>query len=128
MLVSQQVRGGTELVLGVHRDIDMGLVVMVGSGGVLLELVRDVTFAAPPITHEKALAMIGRTRIARVLKGYRGARPHDLDALAKAIMSLGRLAADFSDVIESIDINPFVSVPGAGGLALDALVVLRQTP
>jgi acetate---CoA ligase (ADP-forming) len=126
MLVSRQVKGGVELALGVHRDVDMGLVLMAGSGGILLELVRDVTFAALPITLEKAHAMIGRLKIARLLKGYRGSQPHDLDALAGAILSLGRLAADLDDVIESIDINPFISVPGAGGFAVDALVVVRR--
>jgi len=126
MLVSRQITGGVELALGVHRDIDMGLVLMAGSGGVLLELVRDVTFAAPPITLEKARAMIDRTKIARLLKGYRGSQPHDLDALAGAIVSLGRLAADLNEVIESIDINPFISVPDASGFAIDALVILRQ--
>jgi acyl-CoA synthetase (NDP forming) len=126
MLVSRQIRGGVELALGVHRDIDMGLVLMAGSGGVLLELVRDVTFAALPITFEKARGMINKIKIARLLKGYRGSQPHDLDALAGAIVSLGRLAADLDDTIESIDINPFISVPGVGGFAVDALLVIRQ--
>ena len=106
----------------------MGLVLMAGSGGVLLELVRDVTFAALPITLEKARGMINKIKIARLLKGYRGSQPHDLDASARAIVSLGRLAADLDDTIESIDINPFISVPGVGGFAVDALLIVRQQP
>ena len=53
MLVCQQVRGGLELVLGLHRDPEMGLVVMAGSGGVLLELTKDVAFCAPPVSRER---------------------------------------------------------------------------
>jgi hypothetical protein len=125
MLVCQQVRGGIELVLGLHRDPEMGLVVMAGSGGVLLELIKDVAFAVPPINRDKALAMLGRTRAAKLLQGYRGSEPRDLDAIADALVGLGRLATDLADVIESVDINPFVALP-KGGLALDALIVLRK--
>jgi len=129
MLVCQQVRGGPELVLGLHRDPEMGLVVMAGSGGVLLELVRDVAFCAPPVSTEKAHDLIGRTRAARLLQGYRGAPPQDVAAVADALVALGRIAVDLPDAIESIDINPFVALPrGQGGLALDALIVLRRVP
>jgi acetate---CoA ligase (ADP-forming) len=127
MLVCQQVRGGLELVLGLHRDPEMGLVVMAGSGGVLLELVKDVAFCVPPVTREKARDLIGRTRAARLLEGYRGAPPRDAEAVADALVALGHIAVDLADVIESIDINPFVALPGRqGGLALDALIVLRR--
>jgi acetyltransferase len=127
MLVCQQVRGGLELVLGLHRDPEMGLIVMAGSGGVLLELVKDVAFCVPPVTLAKARDLIGRTRAAALLQGYRGAPPRDADAVADALVALGRLAVDLADVVESIDINPFVALPqGQGGLALDALIVLRR--
>ncbi len=125
MLVCQQVRGGTELVLGLHRDPEIGLVVMAGSGGVMLELVKDVAFCVPPVTREKARDMLARTRAAKLLQGYRGAAALDVDAVADALVALGRLAVDLEEVIESVDINPFVALPN-GGLALDALIVLRQ--
>jgi acetyltransferase len=129
MLVCRQVRGGLELVLGLHRDPEMGLVVMAGSGGVLLELVADVAFCVPPVSPEKARHLIGRTRAGKLLDGYRGSRPLDSEAVVAALVGLGNLAADLKDVIESIDINPFVALPrGQGGLALDALVVLRRRP
>lgn len=127
MLVCQQVRGGLELVLGLHRDPEMGLVVMAGAGGVLLELTKDVAFAAPPISREKALDMLARTRAGRLLQGYRGGPVLDRDATADALVALGRLAEDLKDVIESVDINPFVALPqGQGGMALDALIVLQR--
>jgi acetyltransferase len=127
MLVCKQIRGGLELVLGLHRDPEMGLVVMAGAGGVLLELTKDVAFGAPPISREKAHDMLARTRAGRLLQGYRGGPPLDLDAVADALVALGRLADDLKDVIESVDINPFVALPKErGGMALDALVILRR--
>jgi acetyltransferase len=127
MLVCRHIRGGLELVLGLHRDPEMGLVVMAGSGGVLLELVRDVAFCVPPVSPAKARDLIGRTRAGKLMDGYRGSGPLDLEAVVAALVGLGRLAADLGDVVESVDINPFVALPrGQGGLALDALVVLRR--
>jgi acyl-CoA synthetase (NDP forming) len=127
MLVCRQIRGGLELVLGLHRDPEMGLVVMAGSGGVLLEIVRDVAFCVPPVDPDKARDMLARTRVGKLMSGYRGSGPLDSEAVVAALVGLGNLAADMKDVIESIDINPFVALPlGQGGLALDALVVLRQ--
>ncbi|MGH6670648.1 MAG: acetate--CoA ligase family protein [Xanthobacteraceae bacterium] len=124
MLVCQHVDGGLELVLGLHRDPEIGLVAMVGSGGVLLELTKDVAFAAPPITREKARAMIERTHAAKLMGGYRGATSLDVDAAIDALVALGHIAEDLADVVGSIDINPFVVLP-RGGLALDALFVPR---
>jgi acyl-CoA synthetase (NDP forming) len=102
----------------------MGLVVMTGSGGVLLELTKDVAFAAPPITRDKARAMIERTHVARLLRGYRSTETRDIDAVVDALVALGRIADDLSDVVQSIDINPFVVLPRVG-FALDALFVPR---
>jgi acetyltransferase len=124
MLVCQQISGGLELVLGLNRDPEIGLVVMAGSGGVLLELTKDVAFAAPPITREKARAMIERTNAARLLRGYRSSPVLDTDAVIDALIALGRIAEDLADVVQSIDINPFVVLP-RGGFALDALFVPR---
>ncbi len=127
MLVCQQISGGLELVLGLNRDPEMGLVVMAGSGGVLLELTKDVAFAAPPLTSDKARAMIERTHAARLLRGYRSSPVLDTDAVIDALIALGRIAEDLADVVQSIDINPLVVLP-RGGFALDALVVPLVSP
>jgi acyl-CoA synthetase (NDP forming) len=124
MLVCRQISGGLELALGLHRDPEVGLVVMAGTGGLLLELTRDVAFCAPPMSREKANELLGRTHAARLMRGYRGGPALDVEAAVDALIALGRLAADLGDVIEAIDVNPFVVLP-QGGLALDALVVLR---
>ncbi len=100
MLVCRQVRGGLELVLGLHRDPEMGLCVMAGSGGVLLELVRDVAFCVPPVSPAKARHMLARTRAAALMNGYRGSDPLDSEAVVAALVGLGDIAADLADVIE----------------------------
>jgi acetate---CoA ligase (ADP-forming) len=125
VLVAEQVRGGIELALGIHRDPEIGPVIMVGAGGVLLELIEDASFAVPPMTSAKARHMLAQTRVSKLLTGYRGARPADTDAVVQALVALGRIADELRDVIESIDINPFVTLE-QGGRALDALVVLRK--
>jgi acetate---CoA ligase (ADP-forming) len=114
-------------VLGVQRDPEVGPVLMFGTGGVHLELHRDVSFGAVPLPLWQAKAMIGRTSAGRLLKGYRGSPPSDEESVLAAMVALGRLTHDLGDRIESIDINPFVALPaGQGAVALDALVVLRS--
>lgn len=126
MLVCQQVSGGVELVLGLHRDPEMGLIALAGAGGVLLELVKDVALAAVPVTAEKAQDMLARTRAGTLLDGYRGSGPRDRAAAVDALVKLGRMATELGDLIESVDINPLVCLAaGEGATALDALVVLR---
>ena len=123
VLVAEQVGGGLELVIGASRDPEMGTVVMFGSGGMALELHRDVAFAAPTLDEASADELIGRTRAARLIDGYRGAPALDRKALIKALMAVSRLARDLGDRLESIDVNPFL-LRRRGGIALDALVVL----
>ena len=116
--------GGVECILGVRRDPVFGPVVMVGSGGVLAEVVDDVAFGRAPIDDAQAKRMIAGLSVARVLEGARGRPRCDIDALASAVAALSRFAATHADVIDSIDVNPFVVLPdGEGGLALDALVI-----
>ena len=125
-LICEQIKGGVELALGLHRDPEMGLLLMVGSGGLLLELIADVAFAAPPVSKEAALALIEKLKVGRILRGYRGSLAHDVDEIARVIVALGRLAADLQEFIESLDVNPLLSrVPPAPPVALDAAVVLR---
>lgn len=124
-LVAQQVSGGTELVVGANRDPEVGTVMMVGSGGVLLELVKDVAFAPPQLSMALARACIGKLRMSPLLEGYRGAPPHDIEALAQALVATALLASDLGEALDSIDINPLVSRPGHAPVALDALIVLR---
>ena len=83
---------GVECVVGVVRDPVFGPVVMFGLGGVLVELMKDVSFRLAPVSEAQALAMIRETRGARLLEGFRGAPPADVPALARAIVAVSELA------------------------------------
>jgi acetyltransferase len=124
VLIAEQVSGGLELVIGLHRDPEMGPVILFGAGGVDLELNRDVAFAGVPLDQRAAEALIARTRVAKRIAGYRGAHSYDRKALVKALMGLSQLALDASARLQSVDVNPFL-LRRRGGLALDALVVLN---
>jgi acyl-CoA synthetase (NDP forming) len=127
LLVAEQVTGGIEMVLGLHRDPEVGPVLMVGLGGVWLEVMRDVAFTSLDITREDALAAIRRTKAWHLLDGFRGGPHRDATAFADAMVALARLAARLGDRLESVDINPIVVLnEGQGAVALDALVVLRE--
>jgi acyl-CoA synthetase (NDP forming) len=123
VLIAEQMSDGIELVLGVHRDREMGPVIMFGAGGVELELHEDVAFAALPLDADAALALIARTRVAKIIEGYRGGKALDRKALVKALLGLSQLAMDTGARMRSIDVNPFL-LKRHGGVALDALVVL----
>jgi acetyltransferase len=122
VLIAEQVSDGLELVLGVHRDPEMGPVILFGTGGVELELNRDIALAAPPLDIRAAEDLIARTRVAQLIDGYRGKPAYDKGALVKALVGLSELVMDAGSCIGSIDINPFL-LKRRGGVALDALVV-----
>lgn len=126
VLVARQVTGGLELALGISNDPEVGPVVMFGQGGVALELYGDVALAAPELDAARAESLIARTKAASLLAGFRGGAAHDQAAVVDAIQAVGRIARDLGDVIEALDVNPFVVLPGSGGgFALDALAVVR---
>jgi acyl-CoA synthetase (NDP forming) len=124
VLVSELVKGGVEVVIGVSQDDLFGPVVMVGLGGIFVEVLKDVTFRVPPFGREEAERMLRELKGFPLLTGARGAKPADLDALVDAIMHAQRLAQDLSGDIAELDINPLVVRP-KGAVALDALVVKR---
>jgi hypothetical protein len=113
---------GIELAFGMVRDDQFGPIVMVGAGGVLVEIMDDRCFALPPFGTESAKRLIGRLKISRLLDGFRGAPPADRDGLALALSRFSVLAAALGDVIGEIDVNPVIAGPD-GAVAVDALVV-----
>ena len=118
---------GVECILGVRRDPVFGPVVMVGAGGVLAEILDDVSFRKAPVDAVEAERMIGEIAWGRTLAGIRGRPRCDIDALAAAVSALSRFAVAHPETVESVDVNPFVVLPaGDGGLALDALIVGRH--
>lgn len=122
-VVSEMVNGGVECALGVTHDAVFGPVVMFGIGGTLVELVHDVQLRLAPVDDRQAREMIAQTRTARLLAGYRGAPPGDIDALAAAIVSVSRFAAVNADTLKTLEINPLrVFEAGRGVIALDAVI------
>ena len=127
-LVAPYVSGGVETILGVKRDPIFGPVIMVGLGGIFVEVLKDVALRPAPIDKAEALSMIAEIKGRAILDGARGRPPSDTDALADALVNLSQFAAAHANEIESIDINPFLVLPrGHGGYALDALVVPAST-
>jgi acetyltransferase len=126
ILIAEMVSGGLELVLGASRDPEMGPVILFGTGGVDIELVKDVALAAPPLDEARARALISRTRASMLIDGYRGRPVLDRDALVQALVGFSNLVVDAGDKIDSIDVNPFL-LRRNGGVALDALVVLKRS-
>jgi acyl-CoA synthetase (NDP forming) len=123
VLIAEMVSDGIELVLGANRDPEVGPVILFGTGGIALELYRDVALAPPLADEREALALIARTRAGELTAGYRGRPALDRKTLVEALIGLSQLVRDAGPRIESIDINPFL-LRRRGGLALDALVVL----
>ena len=124
VLVSEMIKGGVETVVGVVQDDLFGPAIMFGLGGVAVEVYKDVTFRVPPFDLDEAHRMIREIKAFPLLQGARGAPKADLNALAKTIMKLQRLAMDLSNEIAELDINPLVALP-KGCVALDALIVTR---
>ena len=123
ILVQKMMPKGHELVIGVIRDPDFGPLVMIGSGGIYLEVLKDVVFAPPPISPDEARRLILSLKTAAILKGVRGEKAADIDALAKLVSRVSELARTETR-IEQIDFNPvFVYPEGEGVVAVDALAV-----
>jgi acetate---CoA ligase (ADP-forming) len=124
-LVQSMIKGGVELVVGVKRDPQCGPVLLVGLGGVLVEVLRDTALALAPVGKAEARRMLERLKGYILLQGYRGAPAADLDATSEAIVRISEFAADYADEVEEIDVNPLLVRPD-GAVALDALIVLRS--
>ena len=125
VLVCETIPAGPELSLGLARDHELGPLLVVGAGGVLVELLADRAVALPPVSPVQARRMLGTLRVSRLLAGVRGQPEADLDAVTAAITGLSQLAAELGDVLEALDVNPLICGP-AGAVAVDALAIPRQ--
>lgn len=115
---------GRQLILGINRDRTFGATLLFGAGGTAVEVIDDKSVELPPLDDHLASAMIARTRIAKLLGGYRHVPAVAMTAILDALMRLSRLARDCPE-IEELDINPLLA-DDAGVIALDARVLLRR--
>ena len=127
VLVAPMVRGGIECIAGVHRDPVFGPVLMFGLGGVLVEVLRDVSLRALPVSRNEARAMVDGLRSRQLLAGVRGQPAADIDSIVDALMALASFAEQAGDTLESAEINPLIARSAADGgcVAVDALVIGR---
>ncbi|MGD9951998.1 MAG: acetate--CoA ligase family protein [Burkholderiales bacterium] len=116
---------GVEVIVGARVDPVVGPLVVVGSGGVLVELVQDSVAALAPVSCEEAKSMLARLKGYPLLSGFRGSEPVSLDALAEAIARISELAADLAGEIEELDVNP-IRAAASGAVAVDALITRRR--
>jgi acyl-CoA synthetase (NDP forming) len=125
ILIAQQVKADLELVVGASLDAEMGPVVLFGTGGVDIELMKDVALAGAPLDEAEAKQLIAKTKAGVKMKGYRG-KPalHEASAV-KALVGLSNLMADAGSRIASIDVNPFL-INSKVGVAVDGLIVLNN--
>lgn len=128
-LVQEMVAGGTEIILGLHRD-PLGTAVLLGMGGVLAELFKDTTLRLVPpggLERPEALAMIRELKSWPLLDGYRGRPKGDVDALADAVVAFSQLADQLGDRLVEAEINPIFVLPtGQGVKAADGVAVIGR--
>lgn len=125
-LVQERIRGGVEMILGFHRDPQLGPVILLGAGGVAAELFQDTALRLLPIARADAEAMVEELKAARLLCGYRGAPPADIPGLVDAVMAFAAMAGAAGERLLEAEINPLFVLPeGEGARAVDGLAVLR---
>ena len=117
---------GVEVIIGMSKDATFGPVLMFGLGGVLVEVLKDVTFRIVPLSQRDAREMIHDIQGFPVLAGYRGAAPADLEALQHILLTLSAFVAQTPEIKE-IDLNPIYAY-AQGALAVDARVLLEEVP
>ena len=128
VLVQEMAKEGIEVIIGISRDPDFGLVLMFGLGGILVEILKDVSMRLVPITRRDAEDMVREIKGYQVLTGARGKPRADIEAIISLLLKVSNLASDWSESISEFDLNPVVVFEnGRGVKVLDALCVKRST-
>lgn len=123
VLVQQMVKGNRELMAGLKRDSQFGPCVMFGLGGVLTEILEDISIRVAPLTRSDAMDMMDDIRGKKILDEFRGKPPVDREALADILLALGKIGLENEAILE-IDINPIKLIDGRP-VAVDALIILK---
>jgi acetyltransferase len=125
LLVEEQVAADAEVILGMKNDTCLGPMVMVGLGGVQAEVYKDVAFRMAPICETEALRMLDELKGRTIFDAFRARGALDRESVARAVSRLSILAAERSDVLQSIDVNPLL-VTRDGAIAADCVIVLKD--
>jgi acetyltransferase len=124
-MVEKMAAKGQEVIVGMRRDATFGPMMMFGMGGTMVELLKDIAFKIAPLSREDILAIINETIAGRLLKGFRGSKPADMEAVVDVIARLSQLAIDNPEISE-IEINPLIVYPeGEGVMAIDSRAILK---
>jgi acetate---CoA ligase (ADP-forming) len=128
VLVGPMAKKGVEIIIGTMLDATFGPMIMVGLGGIITELFRDVIYRPAPVSAAEAASMLGELKAAPLLNGFRGAAKADMPALSQLISQVSMLAAQYSGQLAEFEINPVLVHPeGQGVTIVDALVVKKKT-
>ena len=124
VLIVEMVKGGKEMIIGSKQEPGMGPVIMLGMGGIYVEVLKDVTFRLAPVTNKEADDMISEIKMQKILEGVRGEKPSDKAKLSECIQRLSQLVSDFKEIKE-LDMNPvLVLEKGKGCKILDVRIGL----
>ncbi len=126
VLVQEMCKSGKEVILGMNRDPHFGPLMMFGMGGIMVEVLKDVSFYLAPLTAEEAKQMLINTKTYQILKGVRGEEGVDIEAIAEGLQRLSQLVTEFPQ-IQELDINPYVVGPeGTTPIAVDARMSIEK--
>ena len=126
VLVQEMCSGGKEVILGMNRDPHFGPLMMFGMGGIMVEVLKDVSFYLAPLTAEEAKQMLVNTKTYQMLSGVRGQEGVDIEIIAEGLQRLSQLVTEFPQ-IQEMDINPYVVGPaGTAAIAVDARMSVEQ--
>ena len=126
VLVQEMVKGGKETIIGAKQDPKFGPLVMFGMGGIYVEVLKDVVFRLAPIDEYEAKHMVSSVRTSKILRGVRGEKPSDVNALVECLQRLSQLVTDFPEITE-FDMNPLlVMEEGKGCKSVDVRIGLKD--
>ncbi|MGH7874401.1 MAG: acetate--CoA ligase family protein, partial [Candidatus Binatia bacterium] len=127
ILIQEMMSGGKDVIVGMTRDGQFGPVIVVGLGGIFVDVIQDIAMRVAPLTMSDARDMIGELKGYRLLQGVRGEPASDIDALTEILCRFSRLSMDVAGKVAEIDINPLrVFEKGQGAVALDCLMTRRN--
>ncbi len=122
IMVQEMVIGGKEMIVGIDQS-RFGPMVMVGMGGIFVEVLKDVAYRIAPFTREEATQMLKELNSYQILTGVRGEKPSDIEALIDMLVRMGQFAHEFQDQVKELDINPVLVLPEGKGVKIaDALI------